>query len=241
MELLGSGEVHLKIALLGEFISSSHVQKAMRLLSVEEKAKQQNYSFDKDKNLYLLARYLVRTSLSKYTTGISPADWKFEFNPYGRPFIANANKPSNLYFNLAHTDGIVVCAIASTGEVGVDVENSMRVCSYLDLAEHCFSEREIERFKSFTTEQQAAEFFKFWTLKESYIKARGMGLQLPLDQFSFLINKDDDIKIMFDERMNEDSARWQFMLQQPISNFQVAIALATEKPLKVRRELIRFD
>ncbi len=240
MELLGPGDLHLKYSYAEEFKNSKSFESAFAILSQAEKSQYQKYSFEKDKNLYLLARYLLRSTLSRYSNAITPANWVFEFNPFGRPFVINKNRPNDLFFNLSHSDGIVVCALASTQEVGVDVENSKRESSYLELAEHCFSNIEIEKLKSMDKKFHQAEFFKFWTLKESYIKARGMGLQLPLDQFSFQIGKKNDVHIVFDPRMNEDSERWKFKLINSIGTYQIAVALATSRDLKVREEYVRF-
>ena len=236
MELLKSGEVHLKYAFAEEFRASLKYAKAIDLLSDEERKQHQRYAFENDKDLYLLARYVLRTSLSKYYDKILPEHWEFKFNTYGRPSIANQNAPKNLHFNLSHAEGMVVCGFAATEEIGVDVESASRVCSYLELAERCFSEMEFEKLKSFGPKQVPSEFFNFWTLKEAYIKARGMGLHLPLDQFSFVIVDHDDIKIIFDSRMKEVAKRWQFKLLNPRGSFRVAVALAHEGVLLIDEE-----
>ncbi len=233
MELLTEGVVHLKYAFVDEFRASSKYAQAIDLLSDDERKQHQRYAFENDKDLYLLARYVLRTSLSKYYDKILPEHWEFKFNTYGRPSIANQCAPKNLHFNLSHADGMVVCGFAATEEIGVDVESTIRVCSYLELAERCFSETEFEKLKSFKPAQVASEFFNFWTLKEAYIKARGMGLHLPLDQFSFVIGGHDDIKIIFDSRMKEVAKRWQFKLLNPRGNFRVAVALATPNELAI--------
>ncbi len=240
MELLKSGEVHLKYAFAEEFRASSAFAKALPLLSEDEKIQFDRYAFEKDKNLYLLARYILRTTLSKYFKKISPAEWEFKFNPFGRPFIANKNRPENLHFNISHSDGVVVCAFANTEDVGVDIESSKRECSYLELAERYFSKLEFEKLKSNAESEIPREFFKFWTLKESYIKARGMGLQLPLDQFAFQFGKKNEVSIVFDPLMNEDSERWRFKLINSIGIYQVAVALAISRDLEVHEEYVRF-
>ncbi len=236
MELLKSGEVHLKYAFAEEFKASSTFAKALPLLSEDEKIQYERFAFEKDKNLYLLARYVLRTALSKYFNKIAPAEWEFKFNPFGRPFIANKNKPEDLHFNISHSDGVVVCAFANTEDVGVDIESSERECSYLELAERYFSKLEFEKLKSSAESKIPKEFFKFWTLKESYIKARGMGLHIPLEQFSFTVVDDNDISIQFDPKLKDDPKRWQFKLLKLEFEYQVAIALSAVGKLKVLEE-----
>ncbi len=240
MELLGPGEVHLKYAFVDEFKGSQSAAEAAKIISSDEKHRQQKYAFEKDQDHYLLARYLIRISLSSYCDKISPEEWTFDTNHYGRPAVTNDGAPKDLHFNLSHSGGMVVCGFASTYEVGVDVENVTRICSHMSLAEHSFSQLEVEKLKTFESEKIPSEFFKFWTLKESYIKARGMGLHLPLDQFSFVVDKDQSVKVLFDPRMKEDPNRWSFKLLHPRENFQVAVALASAHDLKLREDFLRF-
>jgi 4'-phosphopantetheinyl transferase len=79
-------------------------------------------------------------------------------------------------------------------------------------------------------------FFDYWTLKESYIKARGLGLQLPLDQFSFHLGDDVPIRISFGPRIADDPARWQFDLRCLTPRHRLALALSRrdEPDLTVR-------
>ncbi len=240
MDLLAAGEVHLFYAFADEFKHSAEFQKGLNLLSVEERIQYGKYAFEKDKVNYLLARYVLRTKLSEYFPVINPENWQFKFNRFGRPSISNENAPKNLYFNLSHAGEMVVAAFASVKEIGVDVERKDRVCSYLDLAEHCFSDLEIQKLKSNDAKDYPVLFFNFWTLKEAYIKARGMGLALPLAQFSFVINSNNDIQIIFDNRMNEDASRWSFRLIDQREAYQLAVAVAAERPLKIRETSIRF-
>ncbi len=240
MDLLNAGEVHIVYGMVDEFKSSLQFLKAKEIMSAEEKKQHLKFSFEEDRDLYLLARYLLRSSLSNYHCEILPTQWTFKFNSYGRPSISNVNGPPNLHFNISHSDGMVVCGFASFEEIGVDVENRTRKCSHLELAKNQFSIIEFENLKSFAVHEQSAVFFKFWTLKEAYIKARGLGLQLPLEQFSFLINDESDIKILFDIRMNENPSRWKFKLLYPKSPYQVAIAMGCKKEIRIVENFKRF-
>lgn len=236
LEALKPGEVHLKYAFVEDFKVSAAFANALTLLSDDEKTQFDRYAFEKDKNLYLLARYVLRTTLSKYFSQIAPAEWEFKFNPFGRPFIANTNRPENLHFNISHSDGIVVCAFAAIEEVGVDIENAERECSYLELAERYFSKLEFEKLKTSAESDVPKEFFKFWTLKESYIKARGMGLHIPLEQFSFIVVDSENISIQIDPRLKDDPKRWQFKLFKINLEYQVVVALVSNSTLRTFEE-----
>lgn len=91
---------------------------------------------------------------------------------------------SPLRFNLSHTEGLVVLAVAET-DVGVDVEWLDRPGRTVELADRYFAPAETAALRALPVDQQRDRFFDLWTLKESYIKARGLGLAIPLASFTF--------------------------------------------------------
>src|SRR5690606_16111721 len=102
--------------------------------------------------------------------------WKFEISRHGRPTIVGENL-LNLQFNLSKSSGLVVCAITRDAVVGVDVENIRRRAP-VDVADTFFAPGEVAALRALPLEQQPERFFEYWTLKESYIKARGLGLMI---------------------------------------------------------------
>ncbi len=233
MNNLNLNSVDLHYALV-EYLKKKDIRdEAFDLLAEVEKSQYQKFFFEKDKNLYLLARYLLRTKLSTYCPGIAPKQWIFKLNSYGKPYIANDIGELNLFFNLAHSKEMVVCAFSINKEIGVDVENTERTSKILELAERSFSKAEFENLKALKPELRQAQFFRFWTLKESYVKARGMGLQIPLDQFSFHIEKDLQVKISFDPRMKENETNWQMKLFTPIESYQVAVSVQSATQIQM--------
>ena len=139
--------------------------------------------------------------------------WRFAANEYGRPAIVEPEEARGLSFNLSHTRGLIVCLVARGREVGVDVENRERNGELLKIAHRYFSPSEVEALRALPARDQHERFFVYWTLKESYIKARGMGLAIPLAQFSFEVDEPKrGIRISFDPRLEDDPARWQFTM-----------------------------
>ena len=165
------------------------------------------FRFEKDQHSCLVTRALVRTVLSKYTD-VTPVAWRFVTNEYGRPEIDEPKDARWLKFNLSHTNGLIALIVARDREVGVDVEDRERRGRLLNVADRYFSPSEVEALRALPEGEQLDRFFLYWTLKESYIKARGMGLAIPLSQFSFTIAS--DISIAFDAKLDDDPDRWQF-------------------------------
>ena len=177
------------------------------LLSDDEQAKCRRFRFDKDRHCCLVTRALLRTTLSRYTD-VPPGAWRFVLNPHGRPEIDAPREARWLKFNLSHTNGLVVCLVARERAIGVDVEDRERGGRLLDVAERFFSPSEAAALRALPENEQLDRFFLYWTLKESYIKARGMGLAIPLSQFSFDIGP--GITVRFDPRLGDDPESWQF-------------------------------
>ena len=179
----------------------------------------------KDRNLYIIAHAMLRRSLSQFVD-VSPSDWCFEFGPQGRPELSGTAHPqlSQLRFNLSHSHRIAVCAITSTFDVGIDVEDSTRSAP-LDVADHFFSASEVATLRSLPINCQAERFFQYWTLKESYIKARGLGLSLPLDQFAFELSMNAPIGISFGAKIADDPRDWCFQSWVFRQQYRVSLAV----------------
>ena len=110
-------------------------------------------------------------------------------------------------FNVSHTESLVVMVLASGREVGIDVECTQRQAP-LDVAQQYFSRTEAAELAGLPPEHQAARFWDLWTLKESYIKARGMGLSLPLDAFTFRFG--DGLSLELEPRLEDPGTGWHF-------------------------------
>lgn len=177
------------------------------LLTDDERKKRDRFRFEKDQHSCLVTRALLRTVLSKYAD-VPPEAWRFVTNDYGRPEIDEPAEARWLKFNLSHTNGLIALIVARDRDVGVDVEDRDRRGRLLNVADRFFSPSEVEALHALPEEEQLERFFLYWTLKESYIKARGMGLAIPLAQFSFGVER--EITIDFDPNLHDDPNRWQF-------------------------------
>jgi 4'-phosphopantetheinyl transferase len=182
---LDPGEIHLWLTYYDE-IEDQRLDSAYReLLDANERKQEPRFYFARDRRRYLLTRTLVRTVLSRYAS-IEPKDWNFSTNAYGRPEITNKEaRDARLMFNISHTHGLIVLGVTQNMAIGVDVENIEARKVSMDVADRFFSPVEVSALAVVPLQQQQYRFFEYWTFKESYIKARGMGLSLPLDKFSF--------------------------------------------------------
>lgn len=204
------------------------------LMNPTEKEKQARFHFERHRHQYLLTRATIRSLLSRYMPEVSPAGWAFEENKYGRPHIAPQLNSKNIHFNLSHTESLIVCGVVRELEIGVDVENIERGGDLINIADRFFSPSEVQDLHQLSSNLHTDRFFDYWTLKESYIKARGMGLSIPLEQFSFHIGEGHKIDISIDAKQNDPPERWQFRQWRAGSEYKIAMTLE-------RRPGVHFD
>ncbi len=117
-------------------------------------------------------------------------------NRYGKPFLGSVDNPP-LHFNLSHSGQWVVCAVDQM-PVGIDIEQVRPVD--LDIARRFFSETEYQELFSKSGEDRVSYFYDLWTSKESFVKAKGKGLSIPLDSFSISITPCGGISIKSEHR-----------------------------------------
>jgi 4'-phosphopantetheinyl transferase len=210
------------------------------VLTQQERLRAERFLFARDRDRYLLTRGLVRTVLSRYIP-IDASDWRFEPNAYGRPMITNNHDwVSVLSFNISHTDGLIVLAVASDRAVGVDTERTERKVD-VEAADHYFSPNEVAALQRLPKQLQPRRFLDLWTLKESYIKARGMGLSIPLDKFSFELDRRQHSLINFDADLDDLPDRWRFYHLFPSKEHLVALCLqhkTSAMPAVICRQII---
>lgn len=213
------------------------------MLSAEEARQYQRFYFERDRHQYLVTRALTRSVLSRYAA-VAPAAWQFGKLEHGRPQILNPEGQA-LLFNLSHSAGLIVLAICrSTAPrprlqpaLGVDTENIVERAPPLEICPRYFSPAEVAELRGLPAGQQPLRFFHYWTLKESYIKARSLGLALPLEQFSFHFPAHQEVSIRFDPRLEDQAERWRFWLYQYRSTHLIALCAsrqATAQRLQIR-------
>jgi 4'-phosphopantetheinyl transferase len=191
------------------------------LLTEEELARRDCYTFERGRREFLLTRVLARTSLSRHAP-VAPGEWRFAIGEFGRPRVTAP--PTQLSFNLSNTDGLVACLVSPDAEVGVDVEAIDRPRDTAILADRCFAPSEAAAVRAAPEQRRNERFTEYWALKEAYLKARGTGLSLRLSDFWFELSEGAPIRVRFAPSLADDPARWSFALLRP-SPRHVAAAL----------------
>jgi len=175
-------------------------------LTAEEQAAVNRFRFPHLRLQALVARALQRWVLSKYVQ-VAPSQWRFAKGSHGKPFVESPRVQAPA-FNLSHSGGMIVCAVAGASRVGVDVEDVNRESASTGLAERYFAPVEAADVKRLRGDAMRQQFFRYWTLKEAYIKADGRGLTMPLDSFAFDLQSGCPASMSFAD--GSDASGWSF-------------------------------
>lgn len=201
------------------------------VLSPDEAQRAARFHFQKDRRQFLLTRALVRDVLCRYV-GMEPSALVFARNEYGKPALAQPAR-CPVAFSLSHTQGLSVCAVASTQMIGVDVERLDRTNCHPDIAKRFFAPSEAAYLEGLAGDKRRLEFLRLWTLKEAFVKARGKGLSIPLDSFAIGCSPGQPPRILLQDGSEGKESGWRFLQIRLRDSFQVAIAI----PMPERREV----
>jgi 4'-phosphopantetheinyl transferase len=164
-----------------------------------------------DRRSAMICRTLVRASLSRYAR-VAPAAWVFSTGDHGRPEIARPYG-TGLRFNVSHTRHIVACAITLDSDVGVDVEQVPSIGEAEPIADSiCAAGERLtkEEVREVPPEELARRVATLWTLKEAYLKARGVGFSLSPRHVTFDLSVAAKVSVSFSREVADDPARWWF-------------------------------
>jgi 4'-phosphopantetheinyl transferase len=159
------------------FSLDGDVPRLAGLLTPDELERAARFRFDRDRNRYIVCRGTLRELLG--VTG------RFVYGPYGKPRLEG----SEIRFNVSHSHGLGMIAIAQGREVGCDIERIEQKFADEQIPERFFSPAEVAALRALPEPEQCEAFFRCWTRKEAFIKACGMGVSLPLDSFDVTLGR----------------------------------------------------
>jgi 4'-phosphopantetheinyl transferase len=186
-------------------------------LAPDEKARAQRFVFQPDRNSYVAARGVLRELLGRYLNR-APGEIEFNYGPQGKPALRSESSERPVQFNVSHSHGMALFAFAVEKQVGVDVELVRPDFAGEKIAERFFSSQEVVELRSLPATAQGEGFFRCWTRKEAYIKARGEGLQIPLKSFHVSLTPGGPARLQA-----ADSSRWGLRSLRPEARYVGAV------------------
>ena len=157
----------------------AHADRLKAFLSSDELVRAGRFRFERDRLHYTVGRGLLRLLLGRYL-GRSPGGLSFTYSLRAKPCLPS---PETLAFNLSHSGGVALYAFAHCSELGIDVENDNPEVQQEEIARNFFTPEEGRFIFQGPSDNRSERFFFLWSRKEAYVKARGEGLYLPLNEF----------------------------------------------------------
>lgn len=218
------GEVRVYYAEAARLVDDAGgVDRAVAWLQQAEPERFSRYRFDADRLMFLAGRLLARTLVGR-ALGVAPEAWRWREGAHGRPEIDDPDTP--LRFNLSHSAGLVACAVADARDVGVDVEHLARPPIDRRMTRRYFSPVEAADVEAQPPDGWQDRFLVYWTLKEAYLKARGLGVSVPLHEITFTLDG-DRARVQFDGSLAACDTRWALQFSRPTPRHMLAIAAST--------------
>ena len=183
---LEPGDIHIWGLLLD--IDDSELTDASSWLSENEQERARRLLSDRHRRHYIVAHAVLRWILGRYV-GNSPEKLTIQKTSAGKPFLQDS--PS-IRFNLTHSHGRALVAIAEGQDVGIDLELVRPEVDVVALAKRFLSSRDQAFIEDGDGTGLHERFLKAWVAREAVFKATGTGLTFPL--------KNDHIELAEDGR-----------------------------------------
>jgi medium-chain acyl-[acyl-carrier-protein] hydrolase len=219
---LKEGDVHVWRLPLDQSAESSTYLRS--LLSADEEERERRLRFPRDRERFVVCRGLLRVLLGRYLSR-QPGRLHFAYGAHGKPVLADGAAVGGLRFNVAHSEGLALVAVARGREVGVDLERVRPEMTTEQMAASCFSPRELEALRALPRPLRAEAFFRCWTRKEAYLKATGTGLSLGLDRFDVTLRPGEPAALLANRDDPDEVRRWSLSDLQPGPGFVGALAV----------------
>lgn len=201
---------------------ASSIEYLRRFLVADEVDRAQRFYFEKDRNHWTVAHAFLRIFLGRYLL-CDPSELDFATNSYGKPAVVAPSRGNRLHFNLSHSGDLALFAFAYDKEVGVDLERMRSGIEYRDLATRVFSAVERAALDALDPFLQEEAFFLCWSRKEAYIKARGMGLSLPLEQFDVSLTPGEPARLLGSREVPPPEGDWSLHALFPADGYAGAL------------------
>jgi 4'-phosphopantetheinyl transferase len=182
-------EVHIWRASLD--MHEADLARVQITLSCEERRRCASYHFANHRRRSIASRGILRNILGRYLQE-NPHELEFSYGVAGKPFLPRKEGSTNLFFNVAHSEELLLIAVTCCGDIGIDVEQLRPERADMSVANAFFSTGERAALQALPPDERVDRFFLLWTAKEACLKASGKGLTASLSEADISLTVADD-------------------------------------------------
>lgn len=223
---LVGNRVQVWCAWLADFVGFRETLAAT--LSPDEKSRASRFFHLIDGERFVLRRGLLRYILGSYT-GFPPSRLRLNYQGNGKPVLAPLPAGRSLQFNLSHSNGVAVYAVAQCGEVGIDVEQVRDLTDWLGIVQEHFSKREQDVMLGIPETLRLEAFYRGWTRKEALLKATGQGIGGGLSQIEVSLEPNKPARIKRIEGSTTLASEWTITDLPTFPGFVGALAVRVKQ------------
>ncbi|MDE0479412.1 MAG: 4'-phosphopantetheinyl transferase superfamily protein [Gammaproteobacteria bacterium] len=221
-------------------ISDSDLRLGLSWLSPEELDYFRNCASQLRKRQFALGRLLLRGALSHLDTSRAPGQWRIVEGPHGRPSLA-PDEPF-IGFNLAHSDDRIVLVTGPLQRLGIDLEYGLKQRKVERLARRWFNPSELAELMQLEPAARQQWFYRLWTLKEAWSKARGEALAPSMRLVTVSGAEDGDFSVAVG---GGETSGWRFLRVGAAPGFHCALACQSDAEIRLASRrmsgLARFE
>lgn len=190
----------------------------------EERRRAVRFVREADRRRFTASHIALRVILGR-CLGIPPGRVEVSARAGGKPELSARSDGPLLHYNLSHSGGMALVAVSSDQEVGVDVEQVRPLDDVDSIVNRYFAPGERAHWQASPEDERLAAFFRCWTRKEAYLKARGIGLSAALDQFEVVPSPDRAVCLVQHVAPEPSEGQWHVYDLQPAANYMAACAV----------------
>ena len=198
------------------------------LLTGDERMRADRFRFEEPRRRFVTCRATLRQVLGM-CCGVAPVAVPLRYGPHGKPELSFSeldSKVPRMEFSVSHSGGLGLIAVTVGSSVGIDIEECNPAVKILKLAERFFAPAEASELNNLVPEKQLPGFYRGWTCKEAYIKAKGMGLSLSLSSFRVAIDPDRPASLCHVDDQPDEPFRWTIQSLDVAHNYAAAVMVA---------------
>jgi 4'-phosphopantetheinyl transferase len=205
--------------------AETEVGRLQRYLSDVERQRASRLRQGRVRDEFILGRGALRSFLAKYLND-KPEKVPLSTSAHGKPCVAQSGGSSELRFNISHSDGVAVFAFALKSDVGVDIERTRPDVNGITASASLLSHYEQEVLRGLSKEGLVDAFFRCWTRKEAYVKGKGDGLALSLQDFDVSLLPNEPARLLATRPDSRDASRWKLEDLATLPGYASALAVS---------------